>query len=124
MRAADKRCMGEAKAWNRTKGELIAGRVEVANTSALRRKGLLRHDRLDAGQGLWIVPCEGVHTFGMKFAIDIVFLSRDKKVLKIQRGLRRGRISLCLRAHSALELPGNSTDNLDRGDQIEFERVA
>ena len=115
--------MGMAKVWNRTRGSLLASRAEIANTSELRRRGLLKHERLEAGEGLWIVPCEGVHTFGMKFPIDVVFLGRDKKVLKVRREMGRGRLSLCLRAHSVLELPAGACEAAV-GDQLEFERDA
>lgn len=115
--------MAVAKVWNRTRGVSIADAATIANSSELRRTGLLKHDHLAAGEGLWIVPCEGVHTFGMKFPIDVVFLSRDKKVLKVRREMGRARISLCLRAHSVLELAAGAA-RVERGDQLEFERVS
>lgn len=115
--------MALAKVWNRTRGELLADRAAIANTSALRRQGLLKHERLAAGEGLWIVPCEGVHTFGMKFPIDVVFLSRDNRVLKVRREMPRRRICLCLRAHSVLELAAGAA-RAAPGDQLEFERLA
>jgi uncharacterized membrane protein (UPF0127 family) len=123
MRVADKAGMAMAKVWNRSRGELLADRASIANTSALRRQGLLKHEALESGEGLWIVPCEGVHTFGMKFPIDVVFLSRDKKVLKVRREMRCGRFSLCLRAHSVLELASGAAA-VQPGDQLEFERLA
>lgn len=115
--------MAVAKVWNRTRGEWVADRATIANTSALRRQGLLRHDQLGPGEGLWIVPCEGVHTFGMRFPIDVVFLSKDKRVLKVRREMGRARISLCLRAHSVLELAAGAA-RVEPGDQLEFERLA
>ena len=124
MRSPIRGRVGLAKVWNRTSGSLVADRAQIANTSSLRRTGLLGHERLDAGEGLWIVPCEAVHTFGMKFAIDVVFLNRQKKVLKIARDVRRGRIRLCLRAHSVLELASGTAGSLAPGDQLEFEREA
>ena len=75
----------------------------MAGDSRTRRTGLLKHKRLDPGQGLWIVPCEAVHTFGMTFPIDVLFLSRSKKILKIRPGMMRRKIAICLRAHSVLE---------------------
>ena len=55
---------------------LFGQAADIADTSAKRRTGLLKHKSLEPGDGLWIAPCEGVHTFGMKFPIDVVFLSR------------------------------------------------
>ena len=103
---------------------MLADRADIADTSAKRRTGLLKHTRLDAGEGLWISPSEGVHTFGMKFPIDVLFLSRNKKVLKIRPNMVRGRIALSLRAHSVLELPAGVLEETGTaaGDQLEFER--
>src|SRR5947209_14824655 len=89
---------------NAGNGPVLADRAVVANTSATRRTGLLKHASLDRGEGLWIIPTEGVHTIGMKFPIDIVFLSRSRQVLKTCSRVPKWRVALCLRAHSVLEL--------------------
>ena len=68
---------------------MLAARAEIADTSAKRRTGLLKHTGLAPGEGLWIVPCEGVHTFAMKFTIDVVFLNRKHKILKIRPNMVR-----------------------------------
>ena len=109
---------------NATKGVLLGDAILVADDSRSRRTGLLRHSQLAPGEGLWIVPCEAVHTFGMKFAIDVVYLSRKKQILKIRKNMPVRRISLCLRAHSVLELPAGWVDQTGTaaGDQLEFER--
>jgi hypothetical protein len=90
---------------NLTRGTVIADRADVADTSEKRRTGLLKHPGLEEGEGLWIVPCEGVHCFFMKFTIDVLFLSKQKKVLKARAALKPWRVSACLTAHSVLELP-------------------
>ena len=102
---------------------MLADRVEVADTSAKRRTGLLKRTGLDPGEGLWIAPCEGIHTFGMKFAIDVVFLNRKKKILKVRPNMVRGRMSISLRAHSVLELPAGTLEATGtvKGDQLEFD---
>jgi hypothetical protein len=102
---------------------MLAERADIADTSAKRRTGLLKHTGLAPGEGLWIVPCEGVHTFAMKFTIDVVFLNRKRKILKIRPDMVRRRIALCLRAHSVLELPAGTLEQTgtERGDQLEFE---
>lgn len=103
---------------------MLAESAGIADTSAKRRTGLLKHSGLAAGEGLWIVPCEAVHTIGMKFAIDVVFLSRQRKVLKIRRGMKKWRMAGCLRAHSVLELPPGTCDSAQTavGDQLEFDK--
>jgi uncharacterized protein len=109
---------------NVTRGVLLGEAIDVADTSSKRRKGLLKHDSLPHGQGLWIVPCEAIHTFGMKFPIDVAFLSKKRTVLKIRKEMPRRRLALCIRAHSVLELPAGILEQTGTvaGDQLEFER--
>ena len=109
---------------NATRSVLIGDAVAVADTSKKRRTGLLKHSGLQAGEGLWIVPCEAVHTWGMKFPIDVVFLNRKRKVLKLRKEMGKRRIAVCLWAHSVLELPAGtlSRTGMQKGDQLEFER--
>jgi uncharacterized membrane protein (UPF0127 family) len=109
---------------NLTRNASLGDRIDVADTSRARRTGLLKHATFEPGEGLWIVPCEAVHTFGMRFPIDVVFLSRAKKVLKVRRDLPKRRIAFCLRAHSVLELPAGMVDHTGTkaGDQLAFEK--
>jgi uncharacterized membrane protein (UPF0127 family) len=109
---------------NLTRNVTLGDRIDVANTSRTRRTGLLKHESFEPGQGLWIVPCEAVHTFGMRFNIDVVFLTREKKIVKMRPDMPKRRISFCLRAHSVLELPAGMVERTGTqpGDQLEFER--
>ena len=95
----------------------------MADTSAKRNTGLLKHERLDPGQGLWIVPCSAVHSFWMKFPIDLVYLDRKKRVRKVRRKMVPWRMSGCLLAHSILELPVGVIESTrtEPGDQLAFE---
>src|SRR4051794_9168759 len=90
---------------NETRDSVLAESADVADSSAKRQKGLLGRDSLPTGSGLWIVPCEGVHTCGMRFAIDVLYLDRKKRVRKVRKAMVPWRFSLCLLAHSVLELP-------------------
>ena len=94
----------------------------MADTASKRNTGLLKHASLGVGEGLWIRPSEGVHTFGMKFSIDVIFVNKKGVVLKLRPNMVKRRISLCLRAHSVVELPvgviGSSQTAV--GDQLEF----
>jgi uncharacterized protein len=107
---------------NQTRNTILADAAEVADTSEKRRTGLLKHDRLEPGQGLWIVPCESVHSFFMKFAIDLVYLDRNKKVRKVRHRMVPWRVSACLSAHSILELPAGAVaaSGTQKGDQLEI----
>src|SRR5215469_3545037 len=100
----------------------LANSVGIAGDGPTRRKGLLGRNSLSQGGGLWIVPCEAVHTFGMKFAIDLVYLDRDKKVKKVRHRVPSGRLSACFTAYSVLELASGSVRRTGTipGDQLEF----
>ncbi|MGA2220107.1 MAG: DUF192 domain-containing protein, partial [Terracidiphilus sp.] len=76
--------------------------MEVADTGAKRSKGLLGRKGLAPGEGLWIVPCESVHTIGMQFPIDLVYIDRKKRVKKIRSAVPPWRLSACLSAHSII----------------------
>lgn len=80
--------------------------VEVADTARSRSRGLLGSDSWLERDGMLLVPCRNVHTFGMRYHIDVAFLDRHYRVLRTVHGMRPGRISpLVPRARSALELP-------------------
>jgi len=107
---------------NVTRGTVLARNVATADDAATRRKGLLSRTGLGVEDGLWIVPCESVHTFFMKFAIDLVYLDRSKRVKKVSRNVGPWRMSACLSAVSILELAPGTIDRSQtrRGDQLEF----
>ncbi|MBV9503684.1 MAG: DUF192 domain-containing protein [Acidobacteriia bacterium] len=108
---------------NQTRNTILASTADVADTSAKRRTGLLKHDRLEPGEGLWILPCESVHTFFMKFAIDLVYMDKAKRVRKIRAAVKPWRLSACFTASSILELPAGTIarTGTERGDQLKFE---
>ena len=105
---------------------MLATRLEVANSAQARQKGLLGRDGLAQGEGLWIVPCESVHTFFMRFAIDLVYLDRKNRVKKVRSGVGPWRLSACFSAHSVIELASGSvrSTQTQRGDTLEFEPAA
>jgi uncharacterized membrane protein (UPF0127 family) len=111
---------------NLTRKVELADRAEVADTSAKRRTGLLKHTGLEPGEGLWIVPCESVHSFFMKFTIDVLYLDRKHRVKKIRPEMAPWRISGCLTAHSVLELPAGTITRTgtERGDQLEIKNLS
>ena len=110
---------------NETRNTVLADGAELANTSATRRTGLLKHDRLEPGDGLWIVPCESVHTFFMKFPIDLVYLDKRRKVRKVRHAVPAWRLSACLTAHSVLELPAGTVKRTGTsvGDELAVEKL-
>jgi uncharacterized protein len=110
---------------NLTRKTVIATSVEVADSGPKRSKGLLGRKGLDPGTGLWIVPCEAVHTFWMQFPIDLIYLDRDLRIRKIRSGVPPWRLSGCLTAHSVLELaPGAIRDSQTQtGDRLDFSEL-
>ncbi len=110
---------------NQTRETVLAQAAEMADTSAKRRTGLLKHSRLEPGEGLWIVPCESVHTFFMKFPIDLVYLDKRKKVKKVRHAVPAWRLSACLSAHSVLELPAGTIreTGTQPGDELTVEEL-
>ncbi|MGB2805797.1 MAG: DUF192 domain-containing protein [Candidatus Zixiibacteriota bacterium] len=107
-------------------GTIVARRVEWAGTSAQRRRGLLGRSGMDPEEGIYIVPCEGIHTFRMKFPIDVAFLGKDGHVLVVHHSLKPNRISrIVLRAQGVLELSAGRLRATDTevGDIIEFREV-
>ena len=107
---------------NVTRGTVLATRLEAAHTGPTRRKGLLGRDGLAHGEGLWIAPCESVHTFFMRFPIDLVYLDREHRIKKARSAVGPWRLSACLSADSILELPAGTIreTQTERGDTLEI----
>ncbi len=103
-----------------TQGRVIAGNIRLASDSAMRRRGLLDVRNLDSDSGLWIEPCEAVHTFGMHIDLDVIFLDAQLRVRKITQHLKPNRISFCVTARSVLEVRAGSAESLGVkcGDQL------
>jgi hypothetical protein len=111
---------------NLTRKTVLASCMEVADSAAKRNKGLLGRESLFPGEGLWIIPCEAVHTFWMRFPIDLVYLDSKKRIRKIRGEVRPWRLSVCLSAHSVLELPSGTIreTRTEPGDTLEFSVVS
>ncbi len=97
--------------YNQTRETFVATEAIVADSYLRRLIGLLgktqRWARL--GTGLWIVPSRGVHTIGMLFPIDLIFLNKQKEVVHLEEHVRPFRISkVSLKASSVLELPAHT----------------
>ena len=111
------------KVTNTTRCNTVCENIELADTSLKRMVGLLGRRGLDAGAGLWIKPSSGVHTVGMAFAIDVVGLDRDLKVIKLWRRLVPYRLtSVSLQLRSVLELPSGTIaqSEIQLGDQLQI----
>ena len=85
--------------------------VHVARRRAERRRGLARIDDLDPRHALQLEPCRAVHTFGMRFALDLIWLARDGALIRVDRAVPARRHRLCLRARSVVETRAGEADH-------------
>ncbi|MFZ0747168.1 MAG: DUF192 domain-containing protein [Terracidiphilus sp.] len=110
------------KVLNVTRNTQLGNSIEVADRGPTRTKGLLGRRGLGPGGGMWIVPCESVHTFGMQFPIDLVYLDRMNRIKKVRSSVPAWRMSACLSAHSVIELPAGTIHetHTESGDILEF----
>jgi uncharacterized membrane protein (UPF0127 family) len=118
------------RALNQTRGTVLCEKLEDAGGLHGQSRGLLGRDGLEPGAGMRFdngrfTPMMWMHMFFMRFAIDIVFLDRGGKVLKVDRNVKPWRVSsIVFGARIALELPAGAASATERGDQVTFEAVS
>jgi len=109
------------KITNQNRGTLLAREAILADTSFKRIQGLLGKERLDAGCALILKPCNSIHTFFMRFAIDVLFVDKNARVIKAISSLKPFRITpVYINSALAIELPSGaiaSTQTVE-GDAI------
>jgi uncharacterized protein len=108
---------------NVTRGVRLTECGRVADTFYTRLIGLLRARTLEYGDGLWIKPCNSIHSIGMRFKFDAIFLDKDLRVVHLVREMKPWRISkMVFSARSVLELPAGliSQTATVQGDQFEM----
>ncbi|ASL46601.1 hypothetical protein bAD24_III04385 [Burkholderia sp. AD24] len=106
-------------------GHDVGVAVAVAETARERMRGLLGRDHLPTDEALLLKRCGSVHTFGMRFAIDVVFMNRSQRIVAIHHGVPRRRVLLDLRAAQTLEMAAGAArrHRLTVGDCLVFEAV-
>jgi uncharacterized protein len=112
-------------AFNRTRATYLATDLLVARTHWSRFRGLMATDssRFTRGQGLWISPSHGIHTFAMRFPIDAIYLDRERIVIHLEEGLKPWRLAAVrVQAASVIEVPtGTISESLTTlGDQVDI----
>jgi uncharacterized protein len=106
--------------WERRLGGLAAddldgaGVLHVARAFGERRRGLAKMTPMAPDHALRILKCNSVHTFGMRFALDLVWLGRGGRVVRVDRDVAPRRIRLCLRARSVVETRAGEGDRFAR----------
>jgi uncharacterized membrane protein (UPF0127 family) len=111
---------------NLTKNTWLATKIRKADNFVTRLIGLLKRSTLGPEEALWLMPSKGIHTIGMKFPIDVIFLDKNNIVLGIASGMVPYRISsIQLRGYSVLELPNGTIkkSKTEVGDQLEISLV-
>jgi uncharacterized membrane protein (UPF0127 family) len=111
-------------AWNKTRRSMVGTGIRVADTFVSRLRGLLLTKSLGPGEGLWITPCTSIHSFGMRFVFDALFLGTDWRVVGLVERFRRNRMSrVYWNALGVLELPAGTIERTgtEVGDEIRFE---
>lgn len=93
---------------NKTKGTIVADHVRLADTFWRRLKGLLGSRLLPIGHGLIINPCSSVHTFGMSFPIDVLFVDNSHCIIKIVNNMLPSRMSMISGSQYVIELPAGT----------------
>jgi uncharacterized membrane protein (UPF0127 family) len=117
---------GSHRLANPRSGRVLADRLTTAFDSKSRRTGLLGRDRFDDGEAILIAPSNAIHTFFMRFSIDIVFARRDGRVVAVRHALRPWRLAISPRAYLVIELPAGTVARTDtrRGDVLAIEPLA
>ena len=111
---------------NQRNGHVLADRVLPALDSRSRRTGLLRHKSLPQGHAMVIAPTSAIHTFFMHFPIDVAFVTRAGRVVKIRAAVRPGRVVLALRSYAVIELPAGTLSRCETlmGDTLVMDVAA
>lgn len=112
-------------ATNLTRNIQLTDCARVADDVFTRLVGLLRDRQLAHGDGLWIIPCNSIHSIGMKFDFDAVFLDKELRVVHLMHVMKPWRISkMVFSAHSVLEVPAGiiAKTGTEMGDQFEMVR--
>src|SRR3954471_8125920 len=101
---------------------ILASHTEVALTRVDRHRGLLGRDHLAVGHGLLLAPCFSIHTGFMQFAIDVIFVSRDGRVMKTCPDVPAWRMKVGWGAYATVELPAGTLAHnpVIRGDRLEL----
>ena len=102
-------------------GKVVLERIIMADTYTKRLQGLLGRKGLDEREGMMILPCNSIHTYRMKFPIDVLFVDRDNVVVKVLRDFKPGRMGpLVFKSHFVMEAEAGVFKDVKVGDKLEF----
>jgi len=112
------------KILNQTQNTTVAENAVMADTFMSRMVGLLKHNSLAEGEGLWITQCNSIHMFFMRFAIDVIFVDKSNRVVGVVENILPNRLSrIYWKAKAAIEVPVGviSKSKTQVGDQINLQ---
>jgi hypothetical protein len=102
-------------------GKIVLDKIIMADTYSKRLQGLLGRKGLEDKEGMMIVPCNSIHTYRMKFPIDVLFVDKDNVVLKVLRDFKPGRMGpFVLKSRYVMEAEAGSFRGIEKGDKLEF----
>ncbi|WP_425059629.1 hypothetical protein SCACP_02210 [Sporomusa carbonis] len=93
---------------NQTRQTSLGGNINLADNFFTRLVGLLTTKKLPSGAGLIIKPCSGVHTLGMRYCIDVLFVNKDHEVVKVIAAMKPGRVAVVSGSAYVIELPAGT----------------
>lgn len=110
---------------NSRTGQIVVEELETASGFFSKLKGLLFTKELRKGCGIHLVPCSGIHMFGMAYPIDVIYLDKNRRVIKQIKNLKPNRFGPFLfKTHSVIEMPAGTLERLDIAENDRLEIVS
>ncbi len=107
---------------NVTQKKVLAKKVRYCNRFLSRLKGLIGTQKLGQDEACWLIPCNMVHTFGMRYAIDVVFLNKKNEVVSVVQNLKPNRFSpLVPGTYSVVEFSSGAQQDMQPGERFHWE---
>ena len=112
---------------NATREQLLCENCAIADNPVTRIRGLMGRSSLEANEGLLIIPCASIHMMGVKFALDVIFISRENIVMDFVENIAPGKMYVAKKqngkAHAALEISVGviARTGTQTGDRITIE---
>jgi uncharacterized protein len=99
---------------NLSNGEILANKLKTAYRFFQRLKGLMFTSELPIGEAVHLQPCQSVHTFFMKYDIDVIYLDKEMKIVEMTHAMKPSKVgSIVKNAYSVIELPAGSISKTD-----------
>jgi hypothetical protein len=107
-------------------GQVVCPEIKLATSILQRFFGLMGKPALPTGQGLWLEPCDSIHSCFMRFCFDAIFLSKEGEIVHLIQGMRPWRMSpILFKSNVVVELPQGSIEQagLKIGDKLSLKKL-